>query len=319
MSGARRQTIALTLVGALAVALGGFSVRAADAASPAPAQIVLDSVSSGIAAPPGTAPKSLPRVLALAGAPLAVTVSFLDASGQPASFNKDTRISVTAAGTTVRSIDTLALKGETTSTLSIAIPDGASRVALKVAFTSGRLTYSDTATTEPDQRFDVVSELETDTAPSAGSFAPGIGGTNDCAEATRSDPVCGIFVLPQAAQGQQVLLSRAPCDAVTYTGCTKGSVVQALADLSGYSTTSPATFIVKCDKSLCGKGPIQGQVVNWAIDGDAPLRQALACPAKGTVAAPGTACVDYVQSKRDGSGDTYFYVLFPDDARVSIG
>ena len=30
------------------------------------------------------------------------------------------------------------------------------------------------------------------------------------------------------------------------------------------------------------------------------------------------ACVDYVQSNRDGSGDTHLYVLFGQDARVSV-
>ena len=69
-----------------------------------------------------------------------------------------------------------------------------------------------------------------------------------------------------------------------------------------YSVTSPATIVVKCDKSLCGTGSIQDLTVIYSLTGNGALVAAGACPAKNTMAAPGVPCVDYVQSKRDNSG-----------------
>jgi hypothetical protein len=37
------------------------------------------------------------------------------------------------------------------------------------------------------------------------------------------------------------------------------------------------------------------------------------------MAAAGVPCVDYVQSKRDGSGDTHLYLLTDQDLRGGIG
>jgi hypothetical protein len=100
--------------------------------------------------------------------------------------------------------------------------------------------------------------------------------------------------------------------------------VQTLADLGTgvnqlYSKTSPATILMKCDKSLCGSGAIQSKTLSFSPNGNDGLRPAPACPAKLTIGGDQTACVDYVQSKRDGSGDTYLYLLFTEDARVSVG
>ena len=86
-----------------------------------------------------------------------------------------------------------------------------------------------------------------------------------------------------------------------------------------YSETSPATLVVKCDKSLCGTGAIQGLTVNYSLSGNGALIDAAPCPAKNTMAAPGVPCVDYVQSKRDGSGDTLLYLLTDRDLRGGIG
>jgi hypothetical protein len=123
-----------------------------------------------------------------------------------------------------------------------------------------------------------------------------------------------------------VLLSLGACDSA-YAGCgsTRGSLVQTLADLHDevtgdlYTKTSPATLFMKCDKSLCGSGSIQSKTLSYSLKGNAALQTAPACPAKGTVGADQDACVDYVVSKRDGSGDTYLYLLFTEDARVSFG
>ncbi len=154
-----------------------------------------------------------------------------------------------------------------------------------------------------------------------GAASAGIGGDdNSCTQATTANPVCGVLVLPYGAPSG-VLLSLGACD-TTYAKCgsTKGAVVQALVDLSGgsYSKTSPATLVVKCDKSLCGGGAIQNVHLNFSFDGNTPLAPASACPAKSTVGPDQEACVDYVQSKRDGSGDTHLYLLFARDLRGGI-
>jgi hypothetical protein len=119
------------------------------------------------------------------------------------------------------------------------------------------------------------------------------------------------------------VLSIGACDA-SYAACgsAKGAVVQALANLSDprYSKTAPATLVVKCDKSLCGTGAIQKVHLNFTLSGNGTLDQAaLACPAKNTIGPDQIACVDYVQSKRDGSGDTHLYLLFAQDMRTSVG
>jgi hypothetical protein len=167
--------------------------------------------------------------------------------------------------------------------------------------------------------FDVVSRYKVD---SSNSGTTGIGGdsADTCANATFDSPVCGILLLPSGAN-TSVVMSLGACDK-TYARCgsTRGAVVQALANLTGlYSPTSPATLIVKCDKSLCGTGPIQNVKLNYSLSGNGTIDQvAGACPAKNTLGtAP--ACIDYVQSKRDGSGDTHLYLLFDQDMRTSVG
>ena len=41
------------------------------------------------------------------------------------------------------------------------------------------------------------------------------------------------------------------------------------------------------------------------------------CPSKGVLGATQTACLDTVQSKKDGSGDVFSVVLFDYDIRAS--
>ena len=198
------------------------------------------------------------------------------------------------------------------------MPDPANRIRLSVAFTGGSTTYSDAATDL--HLFDVLSQLRLEDSQPGVAFEQGIGGEDGCARATAQDPVCGVVILPTGAASSQVLLSLGSCDDSAYSGCgdARGSVVQTLAALDGYSSTSPATIIIKCDKSLCGGGAIHKQVLSYTLGGNTALTQAVACPGKGRTGAE-PACVDYVQSKRDGSGDTHLYLLFTADARVSVG
>ena len=306
----------LTLIGLLAASLGGLTTPTATAAAPAPAQVLLESIRSSTQAPAGTPLAAVPTVLAVAGEELVVTVSFLDASGRPASFTKDTPLSVTSDDGPVIGIATVARKGEVTADLVVAMSRPANLVSLTVTVPGGKRSFSTTA--RPGQRFDVLSELRLE--PSRTDFQEGIGGRDECAEATPEAPVCGVVLLPRGASSAQVLLSLGPCDDRAYSGCgdSRGSVVQTLAQLDGYSSTDPATMLVRCDKTLCGGGAIQNKFLNYTLGGNDALARALPCPAKGTVGDE-PACVDYVQSQRDGSGDTLLYLLFVRDARVSVG
>jgi hypothetical protein len=95
-------------------------------------------------------------------------------------------------------------------------------------------------------------------------------------------------------------------------------VIQVLADLgTAYGNDNPATVIVKCDKSLCGGGGVPSYKLKVNLDATGPLADAPACASKGIIPSGMTSCVDYVQSKRDGSGDTYIYWLVSRDARSS--
>jgi hypothetical protein len=158
-------------------------------------------------------------------------------------------------------------------------------------------------------------------------FNQGIGGNNNCADATKTAPVCGVLILPQGAVGQ-AFLSLGSCDSTIYTGCSgvsvkgvaPGSVVQLLAGLTAYTPTTPATLFMRCDKQLCGTGAIHNIRLNFQAGATDPLGGATLpdCPAKGQTDSSGDPCVDYVQSTRDNSGDTLLYLLFTQDARVSF-
>ena len=77
-----------------------------------------------------------------------------------------------------------------------------------------------------------------------------------------------------------------------------------------HSKASPATLVVKCDKTLCPGGGISSYGLQVSLQGDGPSRlECTACSSKGVIRAGEEFCVDYVQSRRDGSGDTFLYLL----------
>jgi hypothetical protein len=318
----RWRLFVLALVGCVAAALGGLLVTStATANSPtAPVKIVIDSVTSSVLPPGGTPGGAVPYVLVKAGDSFSVSVSFYDASGNPASFNNDTTLAITSNRGTLTPSTGVAPGGATSATLTTSLATAANQVSLTVAVAGGKLARTVTpGTSRSDQLFDVLTDLRFENSTT--DFQQGIGGDSNCTIATKAAPVCGIVILPDGAASSQVLLSLGACDS-TYAACgsNKGSVVQALANLTGlYSKTSPATLLIKCDKSLCGGGAIQNVPVNFSLGGNAPLQPASACPAKGTIGDDQDACVDYVQSKRDGSGDSYLYLLFAQDLRGGIG
>lgn len=319
-----RRIFLLSLVGMLVAALGGLVTSTATAASPAPTKIVIDEVFSSVEAPDGTPDGAVPYVLVAANADFFVDVSFYDATGAPAAFNSDTTLSITSNQVTLSPSTAVVPKGVTSWRLTSKAATAANQVSLTVKVASGRSARTVAPGTSP-RLFDVMSQLRLENSAKDVYFQHGIGGRANCTEATREDPVCGIVILPRGSVSAKVLLSLGACDSA-YAGCgsSRGSLVQTLADLNDgagdlYTKTSPAALLMKCDKSLCGTGSIQSQTLSYSLLGNTALQVAPACPAKGTVGAEQPACVDYVRSKRDGSGDTHLYLLFTEDARVSFG
>jgi len=316
----RRRGLVFLLLGGLVAALGGLvGTTAATAISPtAPVTMVITGV-TGAQAPAGTPSGSVPFALVKAGAPFTVDVAFFDSANNPASFNNDTTLKITSTAGTPSPSTGVAYAGATTAQITTSLSTVANQVGLTVTVVSGPAKGLTTGPPSAGQRFDVLSQLRFES--SSTNFTQGIGGDANCTNATKAAPVCGIVVLPSGAASSQVLLSLGACDA-TYVKCgsTRGSVVQTLfADGGLYSDSFPATLVLKCDKTLCGGGSIQDMVVNFSFGGNDPLGATPACPAKATIGAGQGACVDFVQSKRDGAGDTHFYVLFAHDLRIGIG
>ncbi|HET6168124.1 MAG TPA: hypothetical protein VFE07_14930 [Marmoricola sp.] len=330
MSLPRRRAL-LVVLACLGLAVGGMVVGPANAASPAPVQIRIDAISSATPAPGGSAE---PSVLVKAGDPIYIDVSFWDGVGpdaQPASFNSDTTLSISSSAGTLTPATGTAPRGLTSTRLTTSLGTAENQVALTVSVASKRKHTSDVlpGTSSEGQIFDVVSDLRFGDSTAGDDFTDGIGGDSNCANATRQAPVCGIVMLPNGAHGSSnnVALSLGKCDPDSdYAKC-NGAVVQALANLGVpgepdglYSPTSPATLVVKCDKSLCKGGSISQYHLIFTLTGNGALNTtAPDCPAKGTLGGDQDACVDYVQSTRDGAGDTLLYLLFARDLRVGMG
>jgi hypothetical protein len=310
----------------LALALAGVGLQIGVAAGdpPRPVRIEIDRVFSSLSAPAGTPEGAVPYALVVAGGQFFVEVSFYDAAGQPAAFNQDTplRISTnTGSGNLPSPAMVTAPGGSTSVTLTTSLPEPANQVQVTVSAPTLRGSKAVTpGTTSPDERFDVLAELRFEDSAAGTPFAAGIGGEADCTSATSEDPVCGTLLLPNGAQSSQVLLSRGLCDAA-YADCrsARGSVIQFLGNLDGlYTQTSPATMLVRCDKSLCGKGAISRVGLSYSLLGNAALAPAPRCPAKNTIGTGQQVCIDYVQSTRDNAGDSLLHLLLTKDARISV-
>lgn len=298
---------------------------------PTPTSIRIDQITSPRSAPTFTPDEAVPNLLVQVDDVISVHVSFWEGTSE-AAFNKDTALKLTTNVGSLTVLDATVTGGQTSAILTAQISDAVNQVIVSVDdFATGKKAsdiLGDTADDHETEVFDVVYLVLSDTSASSG-YQRGIGGDQACTEATRADPVCGIVLLPFGAQAG-VSLSTGLCGAAddAYAPCVKGSgvVLQVLAGMAGlgYGPTTPATLLVKCDKSLCGSGGIQRNSLNFSFGGNDSLTEVEPCPAKGTLppVPPGELskpCVDYVQSKRDGSGDTYLYFLFDRDARVSVG
>jgi hypothetical protein len=324
----QRRRLVLIVVACLATAVGAFvSTGDATAASPTtPTSMRITSISSAYDAPANLPDGAEPTALVKAGETFTVRVEFFIGT-EPASFNSDTNLKISSTAGTLSSTKGVAKAGDTFALIDTSIGTALNRVGLTVTVANGPAKGLSTGAPADNQLFDVLSDIAVTTTTVGSSFTGGIGGDTSCTAATPSNPVCGIVVLPRGA-GASVLLSVGVCDnggsyAPCYVGPKKtgGAVVQTLfANPSpAYLTTAPAILIVKCDKTLCGTGSIQDLTVNYSLTGNGSLVGAGPCPAKNTMAEAGKPCVDYVQSKRDGSGDTHLYLLTDRDIRGSIG
>ena len=327
-----RRSLVFALFACLVAALGGAAATAAPPTSPV--TVVIDSVTSDVVLPTGLPGAAVPYVVVKAGGTIHVRVSFYDASGAPASFNKDTRLTITSNVGTLTAGDGTALKGSSTATIDTTLTTAVNQVVLTVSAGSGPKAPTPGSSYVPggkDLRFDVLSDVSPHLPGTNGTaFQAGFGGNDACADATEAAPVCELVILPRGA-GSDVLLSVGACDtdvsspyAPCFTGpkgIIGGAVLQALfaQPSTRYAVDSPATVVVKCDKSLCGSGSIQGLKVIYSLGGNSPLTAADPCPSKNTMATAGVPCVDYVQSKRDGAGDTHLYLLTDRDIRTGIG
>jgi hypothetical protein len=263
-----------------------------------------------------------------AGGTFSVAVTFVDARGRSTSFDAPTALSMTATsnmGPVVVVHDPLPVpKGPRTAIISGSIDVAANQVRLTMS--AGGISTA----AGSDQLFDVLIDYRSETARTEQGFG---GSDTRCASATALAPVCGTLLLPNGAASTDVFMSLGACDS-TYAKCVTrpgGSIVQVLADLTKpnpanpkqeidlYTKTAPATLILRCDTTLCETGAIQGIPVNYSLSGNGALDTAPACPRKGTVGRTQDVCVDYVQSKRDGSSDTILYLLFTRDLRGGIG
>jgi hypothetical protein len=174
-----------------------------------------------------------------------------------------------------------------------------------------------TATSTPSNAFDVLQTLKTDNAGPNTPFQDG-SGVDNCADVTAANPVCGLLLLPNGSNSN-VLLSTGSCLNI---GCnSKGVVTQIIADLSSqplYTTTAPATLIIKCYRTICGQGGVNKYTTLASLDANGPLVPVPACPAKNTLGATQSFCTDYVQSNRANADELDLFVLFDRDFRGSI-
>jgi hypothetical protein len=321
----RRPILAVVLAAFLLVGLTGPLVT--DASAAAAPRLLIDSV-VGLTPPPGLPAGAAPTVLVESQGQLTVTIHLESgpaSNPKPASFADDTDVTVvTVGGSSFAANEPVRMLAGDTSpvTFTGTIGDVAAGVALRVSApgaTSG--------TSSPT--FDVQVDIVPFTAAKGTSTAQGIGGDGGtCIAPTAEKPICSVVVLPNGAAGgiDNVALSLGACDTydASSASCGKNFVVQLLADLDEtlggalYTVTAPATLVVKCDKTLCGTKAIQRQSLLYSLSGDGALTQTAApCPAKNTVGADERPCIDYVQSKRDGSGDTILYLLFVKDLRAT--
>ena len=257
---------------------------------------------------------------AVQGRPFTVVVEARDDAGAPLVVTRDTTVALVAVsgpgslggtltGTIRKNTSRGTISGATYSTF-------ANGVVLEVRATGGVSLSAGRATRNVAR-----------TAVKATATPRSAIDVNDpgCAVPSPAVPVCGFLKLPNGANGT-VLLSVGSCAGIV--SCFSGAqappglvtAAVSLKDAGGaplYTKTAPATFVLGCDKSLCSNGGVPKFDVLIDVTDTGAFAVAPQCPAKGVLGATQTACLDTVQSKKDGSGDLFSVVLFDYDIRGS--
>jgi hypothetical protein len=315
-----RNAIRVVAVAILIAALGQSAARAGSLPAPT---LIQSRVSSSVQSPcqSGDTHCGDPGVIVVQGSPFLLTVT-LSASGVPAAFSKDTALTLTSTGPGALSTSTVTMPANTSQFTfdTVSYAPFANDVSV-TAVPSGKGTKTSTIVSTPSNSFDVLQTLKFDNASSGAPFQDGAG-PGACASVSSTNPICGFLVLPHGAS-TQVLLSTGAC---TGLGCnSKGTVTQIIADLTDgtgnplYSRTDPATLIIKCYRTTCGKGGVS-QLLGLAAGSDesGALNVTEPCPAKNTIGASQIYCTDQVQNVRDNADESSIYVLFFEDFRGSI-
>ncbi len=307
---------------AAAVAFANITSPAAGAApASVPTHLAVTGVVSTVATPAGAL--GAPTALIQAGEAFTVSIALRgeDGNAYPVSSKKDTVVRVQVAdgaATLAGGATTVTIPGsESTANFEdLVLASAANHVVLDISVIGGTkaaLALRPAATAPFDV---VVSSSTTEVTDRGRSLVDSRDGVDVPCEATAEITTCADLVLPMGV-ASDVFFSTGVCD--SRVGCESGrDVIQVLADLgAAYGNDNPATVIVKCDKSLCGGGGVPSYKLKVNLDATGPLADAPACASKGIIPSGMTSCVDYVQSKRDGSGDTYIYWLVSRDARSS--
>ena len=257
---------------------------------------------------------------AVAGRPFTVIVEARDPQGVPLAPTQNTTVRlrvVTGAGTLSGVIQGTIPKTSSRGTISGAVyaPFG-NNVTLGVDVVSGTALTGTTTTVNV-----AASAVKAQASPRSSLNVTDPG----CPSPTPSSPVCGFLQLPNGGNGT-VLMSVGSCDTIlscrTKSGTTARLVTAevSLKDENGaplYTPTAPATFILACDKTLCGQGGVSSFPVTVDVTNTGSFAQVPDCPSKGVLGTGQSACRDTVQSTRDNAGDLYSVILFTYDIRGS--
>ena len=319
----RRHRAILMLWACLGLAVPMLVVQSATTASAGPVSwptsMAISNIATDISAQGSSTTNSVPNHLVAINTDIHVTVTF--SSDLPSDLSlKITSTAGIAATPIPGTVTAPGGAGSAVFTFDVHFDKAVNDVGLIATITKGP---SKGLTTPASDRFDVLTALRKDTVPTdATTFTAGFGGDDGaCGNAIDADGkrVCEVLVLP-GRPASDVFFSTGLCT-TAYSCNTKGALVQTLfADGGAYGQFNPATLIIKCDKSLCGTGQIRNVKLYYSLIGNGALNQMpAACPAKNTLLADLRPCIDYVQTKRDGSGDTHLYLLFATDLRGGIG
>ena len=331
----RRPRWALVLLTALAAAAilpatGALAARPGGTSPVATPDNITMTLQGGLVLPKAS---GSPDVLISQSDTFTAVVTFrAGTAGVPYSEKTSTDVRITRPDGSLLGIATVPA-GEPSGTVSGLRLNAANGVTLTARAVGRKASTLKEGTVGP---FDVVTTAKSVTQSPDLTLLVNAAGSSACT-ATPSTPTCVDVLLPKGA-GSDIFFSTGPCTDGVGCATDKRTVLQVLADLrpdpsatpeSGprYTATSPATLIVRCDKTLCGGGSIRSHPLlvnldppypNGAAGPRALLKASPACGGKGFMDGPDGHCVDYVQSRRDGTGDTYLYLLITRDARMSI-